>query len=71
EHKEHKDENTHSEYHVEYHFDCDASKGPLSIDASDLFTQFPNFSKIRVQWLSSSQQGSAVLSSTKNTVLIK
>jgi len=71
-HKEHahgdKEEETHSEFKVEYHFDCKASDAPLSIDASQLFAKFPNFSEIRVQWLSNSKQGSTELNA-KNTVI--
>jgi len=71
-HKEHghdeKEEETHSEFQIEYHFDCKASDELLSIDASQLFAKFPNFSEIRVQWLSNSQQGSVELSA-KNTVI--
>jgi len=64
------DEDSHSEFAMEYHFDCDASGKPVTIDASQLFVTFPNFSKIRVQWLSSSKQGSTELTSKNKKLSI-
>ena len=72
EHKAHDDhaEDTHSEYALEYHFVCDAAEF-TAINFSGLLSKFPNFSKIRVQWLSNDKQGDAELSANNQMITIK
>ncbi len=75
-HKEHADhdkheESTHSEYAINYEFTCANSKSELSIDTANVFKHFPNMEKIKVQWLSATQQSSAVLTKKSNTITLK
>lgn len=78
EHKHESDEksakssdDSHSEYVLEYHFDCEFSTAPLNVDTTALFVSFPNFSKIRVQWLSENKQGSTELTPKQQRILLK
>ncbi len=70
-HKKESSESAHSDFEIEYHFECKADAKSVSIDASNLFIAFPNFSEIRVQWLSNKKQGSTVLNSNNKTINIK
>ncbi len=65
------DESSHSEYMLIYHFECESSEENLKINASGLFSNFPNFSTIRTQWLSDKKQGSAKLTSKNSQLSIK
>jgi len=72
-HDDHKDhgEDTHSEFEMTYHFECSDTSKALTVDATKLFAMFPNFSEIRVQWLSANKQGSAELSAKKPSFIAK
>lgn len=72
-HKEHAEHesSTHSEYAINYEFSCANSKSELSIDTANVFKHFPNVEKIKVQWLSATQQSSAVLTKKSNTITLK
>ncbi|MGK0273596.1 MAG: hypothetical protein ACI88H_004278, partial [Cocleimonas sp.] len=47
------------------------SKSELSIDTANVFKHFPNVEKIKVQWLSATQQSSAVLTKKSNMITLK
>ena len=70
EHAEDEKSSTHSEYSISYEFSCTNSKAVLSVNASNLFKHFPQLEKVKVQWLSSTQQSSSVLSKKNNTVTL-
>ncbi len=71
ENKAEADESSHSEYMLTYHFECESSQESLKMNANGLFSNFPNFSTIRTQWLSDSKQGSVKLSSKNSQLSIK
>ena len=54
-------EETHSDVGVSYNLECQAPENIESLDASNLFAQFPNFEDIQVQWISDTQQSAADL----------
>ncbi len=56
---------------MSYNIDCSKSEKLLSIDATKLFAEFPNFEEIRVQWLSANKQGSAELTAKKPSFTAK
>ena len=53
---EHEEEEVHSDIHVSYNIQCQQPDKLESLDVSELFTQFPNFEDLRVQWISDTQQ---------------
>lgn len=69
-HDEH-ESSTHSEYEISYQFSCPNSKPELTIAAVNVFKHFPNMEKIIVQWLSATQQSSAILTKKSNTITLK
>ncbi|MCV6639600.1 DUF2796 domain-containing protein [Candidatus Albibeggiatoa sp. nov. NOAA] len=62
-HHGHHDEDEHSETHsdieVMYHYHCQSL--PTSLDTKGLFTQFPNFETINLQWVNDNQQSAQAL----------
>lgn len=61
EHEDHEDEETHSDISVSYNIQCEQPDNLESLDASELFVQFPNFEDIRAQWVSDSAQSAKEL----------
>lgn len=55
------DEETHSDIAISYNLECQQPDNIASLDASELFAQFPNFEDIQVQWISDTQQSAADL----------
>jgi len=54
-------EASHAEISVSWQFTCDDPDQIREIDAAGLFTEFPGFEDVDVQWLSDSSQSSAEL----------
>jgi len=55
------DEEIHSDIDVSYNLECEQPENIASLDASQLFAQFPNFEDIQVQWISDTEQSAADL----------
>lgn len=53
---EHEAEESHSDINVAYGVQCQNPDELESLDASALFTRFPNFEALQVQWISDTQQ---------------
>lgn len=70
-HAEDDKSSTHSEYSISYEFSCSNSEAELSISTANLFKHFPQMEKVKVQWLSSTQQSSSLLSKKNNVVTLK
>lgn len=55
------DEESHSDIDVSYNLECQQPENIESLDASELFAQFPNFEDIQVQWISDTEQSATGL----------
>lgn len=55
------EEKSHSDFDVFYSVQCKKPDELVAVDASGLFTAFPNFAAIRVQWISDSGQAAKTL----------
>ena len=61
-HDEHDGEKeTHSSFFVTYTFNCSSLDSLESLDATMLFSSFPNFEEINAQWINDTQQSAATL----------
>ena len=69
-HSDH-EEDTHSEYSLHYRFDCVELKETLTVDLKPIFSQFPNLEELKVQWLSSTQQFSKVVTRNNTALILK
>lgn len=65
------EKDSHSEYALAYHFECEYSKSILNIDMVSFFSNFPHFSEIKLQWLSNNKQGSFELTPKRTRISIK
>ena len=65
------EKSSHSEYNVHYEFSCTDSKEGLTVATANIFKYFPNMEKIKVQWLSATQQSSSILTKKDNTLKLK
>ena len=65
------DEQTHSDIDVSYNIECQAAENLESLDASNLFAQFPNFEDIQVQWISDTEQSAADLTPNETLLVFK
>ena len=70
-HEEGDKSSSHSEYSIHYEFSCTDNKEGLTVSTANLFEYFPHMEKIKVQWLSATQQSSSVLTKKNNTVKLK
>jgi len=64
-------EETHSDIDVSYNLECQAPENIESLDASNLFAQFPNFEDIQVQWISDTQQSATDLTPDNPVLALK
>jgi len=61
-HEEHSDEEeTHADIDVAYSVQCENPDELESLDVTALFTHFPNFEALQVQWISDTQQSATEL----------
>ena len=69
---EHDDEHddSHSEVSADYHYQC-AQGEKLDSISVNLIALFPSFEKLKVMWLTDSQQGAAELTATSSLVRIR
>jgi len=70
-HEEGDKSSSHSEYSIHYEFSCTDNKEGLTVSTANLFEYFPHMEKIKVQWLSATQQSSSILTKKNNTVKLK
>lgn len=52
---------THSSFFATYMFNCSSLEDLASLDATMLFSSFPNFEAVDAQWLNDTQQSAATL----------
>lgn len=64
-------DDVHSDIDVAYNLTCESPENIASLDASALFTQFPNFEGIQVQWVSDTQQSAGYLSPDNPIIELK
>ena len=60
-HDEDGEEETHSSFFVSYKLNCTSLEDLASLDATMLFSSFPNFKSVDAQWLNDTQQSAATL----------
>lgn len=65
-HDEHEEAETHSDIAVVYSYHCQST--PKSLNIKGLFTQFPNFETLNVQWVSDTLQSASVLNTEHTQV---
>ena len=65
------DEEVHSEISVSYLFECQRPEAVESLDAAELFAQFPNFEKIQTQWISDTNQSAKELTADDAVVVFE
>jgi len=71
-HKHHEHEKTtHTDIEALYRFSCKKAQQITSLDALGLFTKFPNFETLNVQWVSDIRQSAKHLSKDNPNVTFK
>lgn len=68
---EHGDENVHSDFEVEYEFECKNVKAIKQVDLSNMFSHFPNFQTVKVNWVTSSGQSAARATAKSPVISLK
>ncbi|WP_339340212.1 DUF2796 domain-containing protein, partial [uncultured Oceanicoccus sp.] len=63
-------DDSHSEVSADYHYQC-AQGEKLDSISVNLIALFPSFEKLKVMWLTDSQQGAAELTATSSLVRIR
>ncbi len=62
---------SHAEITVSWSFVCDDPDAVTEVDVSELFSEFPAFEDIDVEWISESEQSSAELSPSATTLTLR
>lgn len=71
-HEHHEPEKTtHTDIEALYRFSCKKAQQITSLDALGLFTKFPNFETLNVQWVSDIRQSAKHLSKDNSNVTFK
>ncbi len=66
--EDHADEETHSDIEAAYSVECQQPDELTTLDLAGLFSEFPNFEDLQVQWVTDTQQSADTLTSD-NTAL--
>ena len=62
------EEGTHSDIEAAYSVECQQPDQLTELDITALFSQFPNFEDLQVQWVSDTQQSADTLTSDNTTL---
>ena len=68
--KEHKDEDTHSDFRMSYHLECKTADKIKTVELT-VFKHFPGFEKLNVEWVGAKGQGAQVATKEKPVVTLK
>lgn len=66
---EHGDEHEHTDIEATYTYHCQQTVN--SIDTQGLFTQFPNFERLNVQWITETQQSAQEVTKSETVIYFK
>ncbi len=70
-HDHKKTEQTHKDIHAEYELKCKQPNKLTQFDAQQLFTDWPNLQKLRVEWITEQKQSADVLNRENTLIKLK